>query len=176
MREAIVKLREHLKQHPDDLSGNLLLARSELGLGRYQEAADAYRRAAELSGQRPDISGDWGEAQVLAAGGIVTPGAREAFTAAMKDPEGAPRARYYLAQSQLQQGDAKAALQAWVDLEADSPAGAEWLPLLRQRIAEAAGALGVDPATVKGISSILTTSQECMAGTALATLSGTSHR
>ena len=49
----------------------------------------------------------------------------------------------------LQQGDAKGALQAWIDLEADLPAGAEWLPLLRQRIAEAAAALGVDPATAK---------------------------
>ena len=149
MREAIGKLRAHLRQHPDDLTGRLLLARSELSLGHFQEAAEAYGRAAELSGNRPDISGDWGEAQVLAAGGAVTPTARQAFTSALKDPEGAPRARYYLAMSQMQQGDTKGALQAWVDLEADSPAGAEWLPLLRQRIGAAAGALGVDPATLK---------------------------
>ena len=149
MQEALAKLRAHLQKHPDDLTGQLLLARSELGLGRYQKAAEAYGRAAEMSGHRPDISGDWGEAQVLAAGGAVTGPAREAFTAALKDPENAPRARYYLALAQLQQGDARAALQAWVDLEADSPAGAEWLPLLRQRIAEAAGVLGLDPATVK---------------------------
>jgi cytochrome c-type biogenesis protein CcmH len=154
MQEAIAKLRAHLKQHPDDLTGQLLLARSELGLGRYQEAAEAYRRAAELSGQRPDIAGDWGEAQVLAAGGAVTDGAREAFSAALKDPEGAPRARYYLGLSQFQQGDAKSALQAWVDLQEDSPEGAAWLPLLRQRIAEAAGKLGVDPATVKTSSGV----------------------
>jgi cytochrome c-type biogenesis protein CcmH len=149
MQEAIAKLRAHLKQHPDDLTGQLLLARSELGLGRYREAAEAYGRAAELSGHRPDISGDWGEAQVLAAGGTVTPGAREAFAAALKDPASAPRARYYLALGRLQQGDAKGALQGWVDLEAEAPEGAEWLPLLHQRITEAAGALGVDPATVK---------------------------
>jgi cytochrome c-type biogenesis protein CcmH len=149
MQEAIGRLRAYLRQHPDDLTGQLLLARSELSLGHFQEAAEAYARAAELSGNRPDISGDWGEAQVLAAGGAVTPAARQAFTAALKDPDGAPRARYYLAMSQLQQGDTKGALQAWVDLEADSPAGAEWLPLLRQRIAEAAAALEVDPATLR---------------------------
>ena len=149
MQEAIGKLRTHLQQHPDDLTGQVLLARSELSLGHFQEAAEAYSHAAQLSGNRPDIAGDWGEAQVLAAGGAVTPAAREAFTTALKDPEGAPRARYYLAMSQMQQGDTKAALQAWVDLEADSPAGAEWLPLLRQRIAGAAAALGVDPATLK---------------------------
>jgi cytochrome c-type biogenesis protein CcmH len=149
MQEALDKLRAHLRQHPDDLTGQLLLARSELGLGRYQEAAEAYGHAAELSGQRPDISGDWGEAQVLAAAGVVTPAAHEAFTTALKDPEGAPRARYYLALARLQHGDAKGALQAWVNLEADSPARAEWLPLLRQRIAEAAGTLGLDPANLK---------------------------
>ena len=149
MEEALAKLRAHLQKHPDDLTGQLLLARSEVGLGRYEKAAAAYGRAAEISGNRPDISCDWGEAQVLAAGGVVTPAARQAFAAALKDPAGAPRARYYLALAQLQQGDPKGALQAWVDLEADSPPGAEWLPLLRRQIAEAAGKLGVDPATVQ---------------------------
>jgi cytochrome c-type biogenesis protein CcmH len=49
----------------------------------------------------------------------------------------------------LQQGDPKAALQGWVDLEADSPSDAEWLPLVRQRIAEAAAVQGMDPAALR---------------------------
>ena len=109
----------------------------------------SYRHAAELSDKRPDIVGDWGEAQVLAAGGTVTPTAKTAFETALKDPESAPRSRYYLALAQMQAGNPKEALQAWVDLEAISPADAEWLPLLRRRIGEAAQAAGVDPATVK---------------------------
>ena len=36
MQEALAKLRAHLKAHPDDLTGWLLLARSEVGLGRYR--------------------------------------------------------------------------------------------------------------------------------------------
>src|SRR5207244_5568937 len=87
--------------------------------------------------------------QVLAADGTVTPAACEAFQAALPDKESAPRSRYYLALAQLQQGDTKAALQGWVDLAADSPADAEWQPLVRQRIAEAAAQLGIDPATLK---------------------------
>jgi cytochrome c-type biogenesis protein CcmH len=79
----------------------------------------------------------------------VTPAAQEAFKEALADPESAPRSRYYLALAKLQAGDPKAALQDWVDLEADAPADAEWLPLLRRRIAEAAKAAGVDPATLK---------------------------
>ncbi len=150
MDEALARLRAHLKEHPEDLTGWLLLARAELGIGRYQEAAEAYHRAADLSGQRADIAGDWGEAQVLAAGGAVTPAAKEAFTAGLRDPETAQRSRYYLALAQMQQGEVKSALAAWVDLAAEAPADADWLPLVRQRISDAAKALGIDPATLKG--------------------------
>jgi cytochrome c-type biogenesis protein CcmH len=149
MAEALARLRAHQKEHPEDLTGWLLLARSELGLRRYQAAAEAYRHAADLSGHRADISGDWGEAQVLAAGGTVTPAAKEAFTAGLADPETAPRSRYYLALAQMQEGDVAGALQAWRDLAAKAPADADWLPLVQQRISEAAGALGIDPAAAK---------------------------
>jgi cytochrome c-type biogenesis protein CcmH len=149
MAEAVERLSAHLKQQPDDLEGWQLLGRSEISLGHYLQAAEAYRRAAELSGQRPDIVGDYGEALVLVAGGIVTPEAQKAFETGLKDPETKPRSRYYLALAVMQRGDTTAALQAWVDLEAESPADAAWLPLLRRRIAEAAAASGVDPATLK---------------------------
>src|SRR5436190_18987326 len=122
LNKAIAKIVDHLKNHPEDLTGWLLLARTEVSLGQYAEAAEAYRHAADLSGHRADIVGDWGEAQVLAAEGTVTPAAREAFAAGLRDPETAPRARYYLALGQLQQGDANGALQAWVDLASDAPA------------------------------------------------------
>jgi cytochrome c-type biogenesis protein CcmH len=164
--KAAAKIEAHLKDHPEDLTGWLLLARTEITLGQYAEAAEAYRHAADLSGRRADIVGDWGEAQVLAANGTVTPAAREAFQAALADKESAPRSRYYLALAQSQQGDTKAALQSWVDLAADSPADAEWLPLLRQRIAEAAAALGVDPANLKTSSGM--PSQAAVAATAQA--------
>ncbi len=149
MNDAVARLAAHLKEHPEDLAGWLLFARSELSLGHYQEAAEAYRHAADLSGHRADIVGDWGEAQVLAAGGNVTPAARQAFEAGLNDKEAAPRARYYLALAQMQQGDVTGALKAWGDLAAGSPADAEWLPLVHQRIAQAAAALGIEPPALK---------------------------
>jgi cytochrome c-type biogenesis protein CcmH len=145
MNEAVARLAAHLKTHPEDLAGWLLLARSELSLGRYADAAEAYRQAADLSGHRADISGDWGEALVLAAGGTVTPAARAAFEVGLADPENAPRARYYLALGQLQQGDVQGALAGWRALTAAAPADAEWLPLVRRRIVEAEAALGAAP-------------------------------
>jgi cytochrome c-type biogenesis protein CcmH len=149
MADAVQKLTARLQTHPDDVEGWLLLARSEIDLSRYQDAVNAYRRAADLSNQRPDVVGDWGEAQVLAAGGKVTAEAKQAFETALADKDSAPRSRYYLALAKEQAGDVKGALQDWVDLEADSLADAEWLPLLRRRIADAAQAAGVDQATLK---------------------------
>ena len=165
--EAVGKIAAHLKEHPEDLRGWLLLGRTELSLGHYAEAVEAYRHAADLSGHRADIMGDWGEAQVIAADGTVTPAAREAFEAALGDKESAPRSRYYLALAKSQQGDVKSALQGWVDLAADAPADAEWLPLVQQRIAEAAAKLGVDPATLKTSSGM--PSPAAVAATAQAT-------
>jgi cytochrome c-type biogenesis protein CcmH len=149
MAQAVQQLTAHLKDHPDDLTGWVLLGRSDMSLGRYQDAADAYKHAVDLSGKRADILGDWGEALVLAASGTITPAAKEAFEAGLKDPELAPRSRYYLALAQMQQGDAKGAVQAWVDLEADSPADADWLPMVRKRIEQSSASLGVDPASLK---------------------------
>ena len=165
--EAVGKIAAHLKEHPEDLRGWLLLGRTELSLGHYAEAVDAYRHAADLSGHRADIMGDWGEAQVIAADGTVTPAAREAFEAALGDKESAPRSRYYLALAKSQQGDVKSALQGWVDLAADAPADAEWLPIVQQRIAEAAAKLGLDPATLKTSSGM--PSPAAVAATAQAT-------
>src|SRR3954451_7607126 len=145
MQEALAKLRTHLKSHPDDLTGWLLLARSEVGVGQYNEGAAAYARAAELSSNRPDIAADWGEAQVMAEGSV-TPAAVKAFEAGLKDKASAPKSRYYLALAKLEQGDPRGALQDWADLAADSPPDAEWQTLLRQRIAEVAKSEGIDPA------------------------------
>jgi cytochrome c-type biogenesis protein CcmH len=149
MAEAVQKLTAHLKEHPDDLTGWVLLARSEMSIGRYQQGAEAYKHAVDLSDKRADILGDWAEAVVLASGGTITSDAKQAFEAGLKDPELAPRSRYYLALAQMQQGDGKGALQAWVDLEADSPADADWLPMVRKRIEQTAASLGLDPATLK---------------------------
>jgi cytochrome c-type biogenesis protein CcmH len=149
MEEAVRKLTAHLQAQPDDLEGWILLARSQIDANRYQDAVEAYRHAANLSGHKPEIVGDWAEAQVLAADGMVTPGAQQAFQSALVDPENAPRSHYYLALAKLQAGDAKGALQDWVDLEADAPADADWLPLLRRRISETAQTAGIDPTTLK---------------------------
>lgn len=149
MPHAVEQLTSHLKDHPQDLTGWVLLGRTDMDLGRYTDAVEAYRHAVKLSNQRSDIVGDLAEAQVLAAAGTVTPEAKAAFELGLKDPDTAPRSRYYLALYKFQHGDPHGALQDWVDLEADSPKNAEWLPFLQRRIDQTAKQLGLDPATLK---------------------------
>src|SRR5205085_8325838 len=43
--EAVAKIGAHLKDHPEDLRGWLLLARTQLSLEHYAEATEAYRHA-----------------------------------------------------------------------------------------------------------------------------------
>jgi cytochrome c-type biogenesis protein CcmH len=54
--KAVAKIEAHLKDHPEDLTGWLLLARTEITLAHYAEAAEAYRHAADLSGIAPTSS------------------------------------------------------------------------------------------------------------------------
>lgn len=147
--QALARLNAHLKDHPDDLTGWILLARSDLDMGRYDDAVSAYTHAVTLSHQRLDLVGDLAEARVLAAAGTVTPEAKAAFEQGLKDPNTAPRSRYYLALYKFQHGDPHGALQEWVDLEGDSPKDAAWLPFLRRRIDQTASQLGIDPTTLK---------------------------
>jgi cytochrome c-type biogenesis protein CcmH len=149
INQAIAKLEAHLKAEPQDLTGWLLLGRSDIEVGHYQEAAAAYQHADDLSGHRADIAGDRGEALVLAARGTVTPAAREAFAAGLKDPENAPRSRYYLALAQMQQGDVTGALKSWRALAADAPKDAAWLPLVQRQIAAATAKLAGAPGANK---------------------------
>jgi cytochrome c-type biogenesis protein CcmH len=79
MEAAVRSLAQRLEENPDNLEGWILLARSYIAAGQYQDAAEAYRRALDLSGNRPDLAGAYGETLVAAAGGIVTPEAHKVF-------------------------------------------------------------------------------------------------
>lgn len=149
LQEAVARLRQRLAENPGDLDGWLLLGRSALSLERYAEAVEAFRRAAELSGQRPDVVADYGEALVAAAAGRVSPESREAFARAFAGDPLNVRARYYLALDKAQQGDTRGALQSWVDLVTLSPPNAPWLAAVDRQIRRAAEELGVDPESVR---------------------------
>lgn len=149
MDQAVAQLAQRMEGRPDDLEGWALLGRAYLGMGRFADAATALGRARALAPDRPEIAAAFGEAQVAAGEGQVTPDAASAFAAALERDPREPRARFYLGLAKAQRGDVAGALQDWVDLVAISPADAPWLASVREEIAKATAELGVDIATVR---------------------------
>ena len=141
--KAAAALEERLKQNPKSAEGWLLLARTQAARGRWKDSAAAYHEALALTQQRPDIVAAYGEMLVMAADGMVTPSAHDAFVMAVAKDAKSPIARYYLALGDAQAGNAKAALDAWSSLLTDSPYDAPWVPVVRQRMAETAKAAGL---------------------------------
>ena len=143
----IVTLRDRLAENPDDFEGWWLLARSYGFQQRYGEAAEAYRRAVELSNDRPDVLSAYGEAITLANGNKVPQEARIIFEQALRDSAD-PRARYYLALYEAQQQRFDVAMNQWLALLRDSDMNAPWVPLVRKGIVDMARFQGLAPADV----------------------------
>ncbi|MFN8723439.1 MAG: c-type cytochrome biogenesis protein CcmI [Rhodospirillales bacterium] len=143
---ALANLQDHLKDTPDDLSGWVLLANTYVRMQRYPEAAEAFRRAAILSNGSPDLVSALGEALILANRGIVSEEAARAFEAVLRVDPGEPRARFYIALSRAQAGDARGAMDRWAALIAEGPADAPWIPQIVDRVRDTARIAELDPA------------------------------
>jgi len=137
------KLERDLAANPADAEKWLLLARTEAELRQWQKSADAYRRAMSLTGGGPELASAYGEMLVMAADGIVTPAAHQAFEAALARDPADLAARFYLALAEAQAGNAKGAIEMWQKLAADQPNDSELRAELQRRINEAASLAGM---------------------------------
>lgn len=138
----VERLRERLSDNPDDLNGWATLGQSLMVLGRYGEAAEAYRRVLAGAPDLPDFHSALGEALTLQADGAVTQQALQAFNRALELNPDDQVARFYLGDYAFQRGEMELALERWTTLYQDAPAETPWLPLLEQRITTAANRLG----------------------------------
>ncbi|HVC61930.1 MAG TPA: c-type cytochrome biogenesis protein CcmI [Acetobacteraceae bacterium] len=151
MRQAAEQFARKLKADPANADVWVLYARAESILGDYKTAGAAYRHAIDLGQKAPGVFAGYGEMQVLAADGIVSPGAHDAFIQALAaDPKNAV-ARYYLALADGQAGEEKRAIARWLALAADIPDDSPMRESIAQGVAEAARAGGIAaPALPKG--------------------------
>jgi cytochrome c-type biogenesis protein CcmH len=140
----ISSLEAKLKANPNDAEGWRMLGWSFFETGRYPEAATAYRKATQLKPDNADYWSSLGEALVLAGPGDVPKDASAAFARAVKlDPKD-PRARYFLAVEQDMAGNHKGAIDSWIALLKDTPAGAPWEADVRKTIEQVAAKEGID--------------------------------
>jgi len=136
----VARVEEHLAKNPDDGQGWEVLAPVYMRLGRERDAARAFENVIRILGSNTQRQTSLGEARVMAAGGVVTEQAREAFEAAAEQAgegdEGAPKARFYLALAAEQEGDTASAARQLRDLLDGAPADAAWRPAIQETLAK----------------------------------------
>jgi cytochrome c-type biogenesis protein CcmH len=143
------RLAQRMEEDPGNLRGWLLLGRTYQTMDRDGDAVTAFRKAAELAPEDMTVATELAESLVLANERKVVAESRELFKSVLSSDARNPRARYYLALADAQDGNLKAALQGWIDLVAVSHGDAPWLGTVRQSIQNAAKELNVDPMTVE---------------------------
>lgn len=131
---ALARIESHLSTNPTDGRGWAVIAPVYLRQGRFDDAARAFAAAIRHDGTSADRLAGLGEARALAAGGVVTAEALQAFKdATAADPKN-PRARFFLAIAREQDGDNDGAIAALRALLGDAPPDAPWAGMVRQRL------------------------------------------
>jgi len=148
MLNRVKALAERLQAAPDNVDGWIMLGKSYKALGQPGKAVEALRTAVGLGTDDPEVFAILGESLVAGANGTITPAAYQAFTNALTHDPDQVRARFYLGLAEAQAGRPRAAIAIWRDLEQASPADAQWLPVLRQQMANLAEATAIDIASV----------------------------
>lgn len=133
---AMARVESHLVMHPDDGRGFELLAPLYLRLGRYDDAVRAYERALDLLGENAVRRVGYGRALMMAADGVVTAAARQAFDTAAKDDPAAPEPQFYRGMAAAQDGNRDIAKAIWGKLVQSAPPDAPWLPMLQAKLSE----------------------------------------
>lgn len=132
----ISKLEAHMRRHPDDLSGWVMLGRSYVATGRMDEAILAYDRAQSLSGGKSfDAAIGYGEALAVQAGGEITPQAAQLFEKAIALEPDNPKALLYGGFAAAVRGEDDLARKRWQTLLAMNPPEPV-VKLLNARLAE----------------------------------------
>lgn len=140
----ISRLETRLADDPSDAEGWRMLGWSKFRTGDASGAAEAYKRALALEPEDSRVQSVYGEALIQASGGFVSDEAEQALRKAVELDPGDARARFLLGLKKQQDGKAEEALDDWVALLNEAPAGADWYGDVRARAEELAISSGID--------------------------------
>ena len=135
--EALVyKVEKHLAQNPDDATGWEVVLPTYQAMGRFNDAAQAYRRLIAIKGPTAELYANLSEMLMFAGNGLMpAEGAAAARDALKLDPKHS-KARYYEALGLHQEGKNAEALARFEALLAETPADAPWREAVVKQIAE----------------------------------------
>lgn len=134
---------DRTSENPQSFDDWWTLAVSYASIEDHASAVDAYRKAAELGGDKPGVMSAYAESMTLANGNKVPDAARLIFQQVLNRTYDV-RARYYLALYKAQAQDFEGAIEDWSALAKDSKPDAPWMPLVRRDITNMARFLKVD--------------------------------
>lgn len=136
----VAQVEAHLEKNPTDGRGWNVLAPVLARLGRFEEAARAYRNSITYNGDSSERRSDLGEALAAAAGGVVTAEAKAEFERAVALNADEVKASYFLGLAAEQDGRGEEAASIWRAMLAKAPPDAPWRPLVQAALARVGGA------------------------------------
>lgn len=141
--EAMVsKLAERMKQNPDDAQGWAMLGKSYAVMGRFEDAASAYAKAAERAPGNPHVLADYADALAMARGQSLQGEPETLVLRALQiDPDHA-KSLALAGTAAFERKDYSGALKHWERLAATLPPDSEMARDVQASIAEARGLLG----------------------------------
>jgi cytochrome c-type biogenesis protein CcmH len=143
--QAVKRIEAELAQNPDDLRGWSVIAPVYRGLGRYDDAINAYRRVLALGTRTADAETDLAEALLLKNGGAMTPEALQLLQSAEKRDPNHVRSRFYLAGYATEEKNYAEAVDRWKALLALSAGGEPWVATAEHGLAAAEAGLAGKP-------------------------------
>jgi cytochrome c-type biogenesis protein CcmH len=133
--DVIGSLEQKSKENPKDSGVWQELGWSYFEVGRYAEAANAYRKATTITPNRAVFWSSLGEALVMASDRDPMPAeAAKAFETAIRNDPKDPRARYFMAVRKDLAGNHQGAIDDWLTLLQDTPPQAPWENDLKRTI------------------------------------------
>ncbi|MEX0753416.1 MAG: c-type cytochrome biogenesis protein CcmI [Xanthobacteraceae bacterium] len=137
--QLVAQVEAHLEKNPQDGRGWEVLAPVYMQLGRFDDAARAWRNAATYSGSTAERESNLGEALTAGAKGVVTADAKSAFERALALEANDAKARYFLGLAAEQDGRKEEAAAIWRNLLASAPPDAPWTDFVRASLARVGG-------------------------------------
>jgi cytochrome c-type biogenesis protein CcmH len=143
--DAIAKIEAQLQKTPDDVRGWTVIAPAYMQLGRFADAATAFRKVIALSGPTADLETDLGEALMMQNGGSAEGEPVALFkSAAARDPVHV-RSRFYLAGESTRAGEYETAVTLWTELLALAKGDETWVTTAKAGLEAAKAGLNNDP-------------------------------
>jgi len=134
MDKLVAQVESHLEKNPTDGRGWEVLAPVLARIGRYDDAARAWRNSITYNGESASRRADLGEAIAASSGGVVTAEAKAEFDRAIALDPTEVKARYFAGVAAEQDGRKDDAAKIWRAMLASAPQDAPWRPLIQEAL------------------------------------------